>query len=78
MITLFTEPLYVTYIAALAVSICISFALLGYLWQRRHKAVIPVIGLLTAIIFWSAGYMLEQLSPDVNSKLFMYNIEYLE
>jgi len=73
----FADPLYAVYLIALAISICISFALIGYLWQRRIIAVVPVIGILIAIIFWSSGYIGEQISYDLNTKLFMYNIEYI-
>ena len=77
MYTLITEPLYVIYIMALAVSICISCTLIGYLWRRRTIAVIPVINLLGAIIFYSSGYLIDQVSYDISTKLFMFNFEYV-
>jgi diguanylate cyclase (GGDEF)-like protein/PAS domain S-box-containing protein len=75
-----TEPLYIVYLLALVVSILISVALISYLfnmWRQRIKAVIPVLSMLVAILILSSGYLLEQFSQDLNSLLFMYNIEYL-
>jgi diguanylate cyclase (GGDEF)-like protein/PAS domain S-box-containing protein len=75
---LLADQLYTIYITALYFSIVISIALTGYLWSRRSvKAVLPIIGILMAILFWSVGYLLEYTSNDLSVKLFTYNIQYL-
>lgn len=75
---LFSDPVYSAYIAALFISIIISVALISYLLPRRSvKAVLPIIGILAAIIFWSLGYLVDSFSTNLNDKLFAYNIQYL-
>lgn len=72
------DQLYTVYIAVLYFSIAVSIALIGYLWSRRSiKAVLPIIGILISILFWSVGYLLEYTSTDLSTKLFTYNIQYL-
>jgi diguanylate cyclase (GGDEF)-like protein/PAS domain S-box-containing protein len=72
------DQLYIIYIAVLYFSIAVSIALIGYLWSRRSiKAVLPIIGILISILFWSVGYLLEYTSTDLSTKLFTYNIQYL-
>jgi diguanylate cyclase (GGDEF)-like protein/PAS domain S-box-containing protein len=72
------DQLHTIYITALYFSIIVSIALMGYLWSRRSvKAVLPVVGILIAILFWSVGYLLEYSSYDLSTKLFTYNIQYI-
>ena len=72
------NQLFTVYIAVLYFSIAVSIALIGYLWSRRSiKAVLPVIGILISILFWSIGYLLEYTSTDLSTKLFTYDIQYL-
>ena len=75
---LLADQLYTIYIAVLYFSIVVAIALIGYLWSRRSiKAVLPIIGILISILFWSVGYLLEYTTTDLSTKLFTYNIQYL-
>ncbi|GEM_PF-438350 len=69
---------FISYIAALTVSLAISLFFISYLWQRRNIAgAIPLMGVLAAIVFWSFGYIFEYTSNALDVKLFTWNISYI-
>lgn len=76
--TLNLDPVYLTFIAALAFSLVLLFMLIGYVWPRRSTpGAIPLILISVSLIFWVAGYLLEYFSPSLETKLFTWNISYI-
>jgi diguanylate cyclase (GGDEF)-like protein/PAS domain S-box-containing protein len=72
------SPLYWSYIAALSLSAALSFVLIGYVWPRRSsRGAMPLIGMLTAVIFWSAGYILEYFNNHIQAKLLAWDMSYI-
>jgi len=70
--------IYIAYIAALTSGMSISLFFIGYIWQRRNiPGSLPLIGILTAIVFWSLGYIIEYTSNDMDTKLFAWNISFI-
>jgi diguanylate cyclase (GGDEF)-like protein len=70
--------IYVTYIMALTVGMSVSLFFIGYIWQRRNiYGSMSLIGVLTAIVLWSFGYLIEYANNAIETKLFAWNISYI-
>lgn len=72
------NTLFITYIAALALSLAISLLLIGFVWQRRNiRSSYPLLGIFISIVFWTCGYLIEFLSTNLETKLMSWNISYI-
>jgi diguanylate cyclase (GGDEF)-like protein/PAS domain S-box-containing protein len=69
---------YIAFIAAMTVGMSVSLFFIGYVWQRRNiHGALPLIGILSAIVFWSFGYIIEYVNSAIETKLFAWNISYI-
>jgi diguanylate cyclase (GGDEF)-like protein len=74
----FYNLIYIVFILALTVGMSVSLFFIGYIWQRRNiNGSLPLIGILTAIVFWSFGYIIEYVNNSLDTKLFAWNISYI-
>lgn len=73
-----TDPLYAGFIISLILAAGISLVISGYMWHRRATpGATALLGVLASVFFWTAGYILEYTSNDLNTKLFSFNISYI-
>jgi diguanylate cyclase (GGDEF)-like protein/PAS domain S-box-containing protein len=71
------DPVYLIFITALAFSLVLLFTLTGYIWPHRTTpGAKPLIWIVIALVFWTAGYLVEYLSTSLDAKLFSFNISY--
>lgn len=72
------DPVYLLFISALAFSIVLCLLLIGTIWPHRSAPGAKSLILISiALIFWSAGYLAEYMSNDLEGKLFAFNISYI-
>ena len=68
---------YTPYAIPLALTALIAAVLAIYIWDRRHvTGAKPAVALMIALFVWSAGYMLEFMGADLETKLFWAKIQY--
>jgi len=68
---------YTPYALPLAIAAILSALLSFTMWERRHTmGAKPATVLLLALFVWSAGYSLEFLGADLQTKLFWAKIQY--
>jgi len=68
---------YTPYAIPLALAALIAAVLAIYIWDRRHvTGAKPAVALMVALFVWSAGYMLEFMGVDLETKLFWAKIQY--
>lgn len=67
------------YIPLIYLATAIPYAWLGiYAWRRRPaRAVVSFAWMMLSISFWTLNYSLEIFLPDLSSKLFLAQIEYV-
>ncbi len=71
------DPVWLCYMAALALSVALPLVLIGYIWPRRAApGAKPLIGILVAIIVWSAGYIIEFVNNHLATKMIAIDISY--
>ena len=69
---------YTPYAYPLAIAAFLSALLTFYMWERRHTSgAKPAAVLMLALFVWSAGYCLEFLGADLQTKLFWAKIQYI-
>lgn len=69
---------YTPYAGLLALAALISALLAIYLWDRRDVPGAKTgVALMIALFLWSAGYMLEIMGVELETKLFWAKIQYL-
>lgn len=68
---------YTPYAIPLALAALIAAVLAIYIWDRRRvTAAKPAVALMVALFVWSAGYMLEFMGAELETKLFWAKIQY--
>lgn len=68
---------YTPFAIPLALAALIAAVLAIYIWDRRHVAgAKPAVALMVALFVWSAGYMLEFMGADLETKLSWAKIQY--
>ena len=68
---------YTPYASLLALSALIAVVLAVYIWDRRDATgAKSAAALMVAVFVWSAGYMLEFMGADLETKLFWAKIQY--
>jgi len=68
---------YTPYAIPLALTALIAAVLAIYIWDRRHvTGAKPAVAMMVALFVWSAGYMLEFMGGDLETKLFWAKIQY--
>jgi PAS domain S-box-containing protein len=69
---------YSHFASLLAVAALIAAVLAIYIWDRRNTtAAKPAVALMLAVCVWSAGYMLEFMGADIETKMFWAKIQYV-
>jgi PAS domain S-box-containing protein len=69
---------YTSYASLLALAVLISAVLAIYIWNRRDiPGAKPAVALLVTILVWSAGYMLQFMGVELETKIFWAKIQYL-
>ena len=68
---------YSPYASLLALTALITAVLAIYIGDRRHvTGATPAVALMASLCVWSAGYMLEFMGADLETKLFWAKIQY--
>ncbi|MGD0353933.1 MAG: histidine kinase N-terminal 7TM domain-containing protein [Dehalococcoidia bacterium] len=72
------DPIWLSYISALALSFALPLVLIGYIWPRhRAPGAKPLIGILAAVMLWSFGYIIGFINNHMAGKLIALNISYI-
>lgn len=69
---------YMPYVLPLLVAAIISVAIAFYAWRHRSTpGATPLVVLMLAVVVWSLGYAMELPSPDLATKIFWSNVNFL-